>query len=105
MDARQVMQDKMDAAMSGHWLYDPPVDGKTPLDGMGNPRKSLIMGDITKKLLQGFTREAVGMEGPPVPDEVPEKLERQGTNKEALRASITRADTTVRGKLDQAAKR
>lgn len=96
MNASEEMQSKINAAMCGTWLYDPPVDGKTPLDGLGLPRTSLIMGDVTKKLAQGYTREAVGMEGPALPVEVPEKLERVGTNKEALRASITRADTSAR---------
>ena len=101
MNAATEMQAKIDAAMAGHWLYDPPVDGKTPLDGNGEPRKSHIMGDITKKLMQGFTIEAVGVEGPAVPEEVPEKLERTGTNQEALKANITRADTSARGKAEQ----
>lgn len=93
MNATDEMQAKIDAAMMGHWLYDPPIDGKTPLDGAGLPRKSHIMGDIDKKLALGFTHEAVGMEGPAIPEEVPEKLERAGTNKDAVKASITRADT------------
>ena len=105
MNAATEMQAKIDAAMAGHWLYDPPVDGKTPLDGNGEPRKSHIMGDISKKLLQGFTVEAVGIEGPAVPVEVPEKLERAGTNQEALEANIKRADTNVRGKTEQKANR
>lgn len=92
MDAAEEMQAKIDASMAGHWLYDPPVDGVTPLDGNDLPRKSHIIGDVDKKLALGFTREAVGVEGPAIPEEVPEKLERVGTNKDALKASITRAD-------------
>ena len=101
MNATDEMQAKIDAAMAGHWLYDPPIDGKTPLDGNGEPRKSRIMGDITRKLMQGFTIEAVGVKGEEVPVEVPERLERVGSNEDALKASITRADTSVRGKLAQ----
>ena len=92
MNASDEMQAKIDAQMAGHWLYDPPQDGVTPLDGNGQPRKSHIIGDIGKKLDQGFTLEAVGIEGPPVPVEVPEKLERVGSIKDATKASITRAD-------------
>ena len=91
------MQAKIDAQMSGHWLYDPPVDGPdgqraTPLNGSGLPSKSHIIGDVEKKLAQGFTREAVGVEGPAIPDEIPEKLERVGSIADATKASITRAD-------------
>jgi len=74
MNASDEMQAKIDAAMSGHWLYDPPVDGVTPLDGNGAPRMSLIRGDITKKLAQGFTLEAVGAVGEEVPVEVAEQI-------------------------------
>ncbi len=104
MNASDEMQAKIDAAMSGRRLYDPPEDGKTPLDGAGNPRTSLIMGDIAKKLAQGYTLEAVGLEGPELPVEVPEKLERVGTNKEALAASVQRAeegDSVVKRKQDR----
>lgn len=39
-------------------LYDPPVDGKTPLDGMGDPMTSPIqLRDEKAKLAQGFTKE------------------------------------------------
>lgn len=92
MNASEEMQAKIDASMAGHWLYDPPQDGVTPLDGNGLPRKSHVMGDITKKLEQGFTLEAVGVEGPEIPVEVPEKLERVGSIKDATKASVTRAD-------------
>lgn len=98
MNAAQEMQAKIDASMAGHWLYDPAVDGVTPLDGNGQPRKSHVMGDIEKKLAQGFTIEAVGVAGPAIPEEVPEKLERVGTIAEATKASITRADTAWRGR-------
>lgn len=37
-------------------LYDPPVDGETPLDGEGSPRTSRIHAtDVKAKLSQGFT--------------------------------------------------
>ena len=92
MNASEEMQAKIDAQMAGHWLYDPPVDGVTPLNGSGLPRKSHIIGDVEKKIAQGFTREAVGIEGPAIPDEIPEQVERAGSNKDAVKASITRAD-------------
>ena len=39
-------------------LYDSPVDGKTPLDGSGDPRTSQIqLRDEKTKLAQGFTKE------------------------------------------------
>ena len=94
MNAAAEMQAKIDAAMSGRRLYDPPEDGKTPLDGSGNPRTSLVMGDITKKLAQGFTLEAVGLEGPELPVEIAEQIEPPPSV--IKHASITRADT--RGK-------
>ena len=93
MNAADEMQAKIDAAMSGRRLYDPPVDGKTPLDGAGSPRTSLVMGDITKKLAQGFTLEAVGLEGPELPVEVAEQIEPPPSI--IQRASVTRADTTA----------
>ena len=41
-------------------LYDPPVDGATPLDGEGNPMTSPILTrDVQAKLRQGFTLEPV----------------------------------------------
>jgi hypothetical protein len=77
MDAAEEMQAKIDAAMGSRRLYDPPIDGKTPTDDAGNPRMSVIQGDISKKLLQGFTLEPVGMEAPerepePEPEPQPE---------------------------------
>ena len=37
-------------------LYDPPRDGKTPLDGAGEPQTSNIHAtDVKAKLGQGFT--------------------------------------------------
>lgn len=43
-------------------LYDPPVDGKTPLDPLGYPYSSLIvLRDVDAKVAQGFTRTAVGV--------------------------------------------
>ena len=42
------------------YLYDPPVDGATPLDGAGNPRTSAIRRcDEGAKIALGFTRAAV----------------------------------------------
>lgn len=39
-------------------LYDPPVDGETPKDGAGDPRKSLIAASQFKAaLLKGFTEK------------------------------------------------
>ena len=41
-------------------LYDPPVDGLTPLDGAGQPRSSVIPAtSLAAKLALGFTREPV----------------------------------------------
>jgi hypothetical protein len=41
-------------------LYDPPVDGKTPLDGAGNPRTSQVRAsDVDGKIALGCTREPV----------------------------------------------
>ena len=41
-------------------LYDPPVDGKTPVDGAGEPAFSLIGArDSLKALDKGFTEEPV----------------------------------------------
>ena len=46
-------------------LYDPPVDGKTPLDGAGKPMSSPVqLRDKRAKLIYGFTEEPVGAEGP-----------------------------------------
>lgn len=43
-------------------LYDPPVNGKTPLDPTGYPYTSLIvLRDVDAKVAQGFTREAIGI--------------------------------------------
>ncbi len=39
-------------------LYDPPVDGATPLNGAGEPRTSVIpKRDVEPKLAQGCTLE------------------------------------------------
>jgi hypothetical protein len=98
MDASEEMQQKIDQAQTGTWLYDPPIDGVTPLNGSGLPSKSLIIGNVERKIKLGFTREPIGVEGEEIPPEVPERLERVGTNKEALRASITRADVGRQGR-------
>ena len=38
------------------WLYDPPVEGVTPLDGAGEPRASVIRASQLKEALaKGFT--------------------------------------------------
>jgi hypothetical protein len=71
MNASDEMQAKIDASMSARLLYDPPVDGKTPLNGSGLPSRSVITGDIEKKLALGFTLQPVGMEAPP-PEPEPE---------------------------------
>lgn len=45
------------------YLYDPPVDGKTPLDGEGNPQRSrFYLRDVPMKLGQGFTELPVAPE-------------------------------------------
>lgn len=98
MNASQEMQQKIDQSQTGTWLYDPPIDGQTPLNGSGLPSKSLIIGNVERKLDLGFTRQAVGVEGAEIPPEIPEKLERAGTNKDALKASITRADVSAKGR-------
>lgn len=42
------------------WLYDPPKDGVTPVDGAGNPQKSPVRrADVAAKLALGFTEEPV----------------------------------------------
>lgn len=42
-------------------LYDPPVDGTTPLDGGGLPRRSMIAASqALSSLEKGFTEEPVG---------------------------------------------
>ncbi len=47
-------------------LYDPPVDGATPLDGAGEPASSVIhLPDVDGKLTQGYTR--VPQPEPPPP--------------------------------------
>ena len=47
-------------------LYDPPVDGCTPLDGAGNPMQSYIRAaDVPAKLARGFTHEPRGVAPPP----------------------------------------
>lgn len=55
-------------------LYDPPVDGATPLNGAGEPRTSPIpMRDVEAKLEQGFTRKPLPepvTEEPPPPKKV-----------------------------------
>lgn len=93
MTASEELQAKMNEAMSRTWLYDPPVDGKTPLDGSGEPRKSLINGDPEKKIAQGFTREAVGVSGEALPPEIPAQVEPAVAEK---KADITRADTRAK---------
>lgn len=41
-------------------LYDPPVNGATPLDGAGEPMTSVIqVRDRVAKLAQGFTEKPV----------------------------------------------
>lgn len=45
-------------------LYDPPRDGRTPLDGAGIPQTSaVVLRDREAKIAQGFTRAVVGIEG------------------------------------------
>ena len=45
-------------------LYDPPVDGVTPVDGEGKPMTSDIGArDSLKALAKGFTEEPVGKKG------------------------------------------
>ena len=42
-------------------LYDPPVGGKTPLDGAGNPRTSRVRAiDVGAKIAAGFTQNPIG---------------------------------------------
>lgn len=51
---------KEEAAMTHTRLYDPPIDGATPLDGAGDPMTSQIqLRDVDAKLEQGFTRKPV----------------------------------------------
>ena len=82
-------------------LYDLPRDGKTPLDGAGEPMKSVIqVRDVAAKLKQGFTREPVGANGPalgetpPEPEAVPQKSARQGFTENAARAHATKKGIT-----------
>jgi len=50
-------------------LYDPPVDGATPLNGADEPRTSPIpVRDVEAKLAQGFTREP--LPAPPVEEPI-----------------------------------
>lgn len=77
-------------------LYDPPKDGKTPVDGAGEPQFSVVrVGDKDAKLALGFTDQPVGFEAAaaepdskPVSEEkpvktanMPGKAARKGTTK------------------------
>jgi hypothetical protein len=53
---------KQQEAIQFEDLYDPPVDGRTPVDGEGKPRTSPIpWRDVEAKLAQGFTERPVGV--------------------------------------------
>lgn len=42
------------------WLYDPPIEGITPLDGAGEPRASAIRAtEAAAALAKGFTAQPV----------------------------------------------
>ena len=79
-------------------LYDPPVNGATPLDGEGKPMTSPIqLRDKAAKLGQGFTKEPVGAEGPTATDPKPRKVAPQLSRKDALAANADRAAKSKTG--------
>lgn len=58
------LQRKEVEVMTHARLFDPPVDGATPLDGAGDPMTSqIIVRDVNAKLEQGFTLEPVVKRG------------------------------------------
>ena len=66
------LQEKQEEQAAYMRLFDPPVDGLTPLTGEGQPRSSAIhLIDVAAKIGQGFTRE------PLVAEEKPKRAAKQ----------------------------